>query len=534
MPDKSKSGNSSAAKKVKPESKDNGKSSSNGNGKPPGNDGASGDGQPDFSQMKTSDGRDVGMGPDGSPMPIGPRPSLMNGGIQSTANPPKAIISRILGVRTRNYAGPLDRLGNLTVIGDQPLFMRYYIPAMLRDPEIWYGIEMLKGPIISKAKYKVVSPIPEVSEYVDRQIKRFWTRGVPLSLSAMVYGYIGLETVYHFNKRLGAVEFKGFKYIHPNDSRPVMRDGALIGMMVKRIRRSIASTKDSVAPLAQSLADHVYWSTASEGMYLGLPKIFWAVHDQKNHRWFGRSRLEGAFIPWYECWQPQGFRSIRHGWFYRNCYDSGVIKHPPGSTPDEEGNEVLNSLLAQEMLDRRETGAGIAMENSPEGMLGWDYTPPQAFSVPEGLFDYGDSLRDEKWEGIGVPPEVAKAEATGSFAGRRVPQQAFYSFLQEIANEQMFDFDEQCLRWLVELNYGPEADYEIEPVSIMETLQQEEMGGITGHMPGDENDPFYSGGNSGGGGGSPLVQSGGRVEDRDSNAFNAAEQKFTQNAKAKK
>lgn len=449
------------------------------------------------------------------PIPVGPKPSLANGLIESTAAPNMAQAAKLLKAYGRRYNGPLGSLSGRAILPEQPLFRRYYIDAMMRDPEIYYGVQMLCGPIISKAKYKVISQDEEVSSFVERQIKRFWQRGLPISLqSAVTYGRVGLEVIYAYNEQFQSIEFKQFKYFHPNDTQPVIVDGFLKGMKIRNIPRRQDNGTTAV--------DH----TPNGEMYLGLPKIFWAVHDQKYNRWYGRSRLEGAFIPWYEYWQPQGARNIRHGWFYKNCYDSGVIKHPPGSTPDENGNQIPNVMIAQQMLDLRETGAGVALENAMDGMPGWDYIPPAANKSPEGLQEYMYDLRDEKWQGLAVPPEVAKVEDTGSFAGRRVPQQAFYSFLQEIANEQMYDFDEQCLRYITKLNYGERAHYELEPVSIMETLMQEEMGGITGHLPGDETDPFYQGGQD-------MNVGGGRIEDRSSNSFNKAEQTFTKGAKGK-
>lgn len=460
-----------------------------------------------------------------------PKPTYANGMLTSSASPNMQAVQRLLGIRTRRYEGVLNRYSSAVTIGDAPMFMRYYIPAMLRDPEIWYGIEMLRGPIISKTKYKVISTNPEIVEYVERQIKRFISRGLPSSLSSLTFGHIGLETLYRWNAEHQFVEFHKFRYIHPNDSRPVLNDGELVGIVVNQVRSYVA-TDDRVLSRMSVGGDVGLWQNGGSNTFLRGPKAFWAVHDQKNHRWYGRSRLEGAFIPWYECWQPQGYRSIRHGWFYKSCYDSGAIEYPAGSTQDEEtGEEIPNIQLAMEMLDRRETGAGIAYEASMMETGGWKYIPPTGYEMPEGLFDYGDKLRDEKWEGLGVPPEVAKAEQTGSFAGRRVPQQAFYSFLQEIANEQVFDFDEQVIRYLVALNFGMDASYDIEEVPILVTLQQEEMGGITGHLPGDENDDFYTGGQQSQSGG--TVQSGGRIEDRDSNGFNKAEAAFTKGAKAK-
>lgn len=454
---------------------------------------------------------------------------------------------------TRGYKGPMAGLRHQAVLNsNEPLFFRYWIPAMMRDPHMWYGIEMLKGPIISKAKFTIESEDSAVQEYAQRQLNRFLTRGLPVSLKCLIYGYCGLETKYKFNRNQEVMDFDKFHYIHPNDVRPVLEDGELRGMMVRRIqpsKRQQSTTaqgsqyqeRQTPAPSGNSYQNGAY--DFQQGFYLGLPKIFWAVHDKTYHPWYGRSRLEGAFIPWYETWQPQGFRNIRHLWMYKNAFDSGVIKYPEGSTQDEYGNEILNIDLATQMLDRKETGGGFALPSTISGEEGgWDWIPPEGIPVPDGLFEYGDSLRDEKWEGIGVPPEVAKSEDSGSFAGRRVPQQAFYSFLQEIANEQVFDWDEQCLQFLVRLAFGPEAEYTINPIPILLTLQQEEMGTVTGHMPGDENDDFYSGGGASepgmdGNGGSEFQEeplSNGRIEDRSTNGFNKAEQIATKNSKSKK
>ena len=417
----------------------------------------------------------------------------------------KAVAKNLLRTMTLGYRNSTSPLANYDVLDrNQPLFHRYWIPAMERDPHLWYGFQMLRGPIISKAKYKVLSNNPDVEHFVDSHIKRFWTNGIPLTLTSMEYGYCGSEVLYRYNKQTGCIEYKGMKFIHPNHVRPVLHKSKLVGMRVFNIRRT--------ANQFQSL---------KEKRYVPLPKCFWTVHERRAHRWYGRSRYQGAFIPWYETWQPKGFRNIRHLALYKYSFDGGIIKYPPGSVQDPEtGEEIPNARIAQQMLDMREAGAGLALPSSFDGEGGWEYESPETPGIPETLFIYGDSLRDEKWEGIGVPPEVAKNEGTGSFAGRRVPQQAFYSFLQDIANEQLYDFDEQVLRFLVRLNYGEEeaCSYDIEPIPILVTLQQEEMGVVTGKMP-EQTDPNAMD--------QPL--SNGRIEDRDSNAYNQQEQAMAQN-----
>jgi hypothetical protein len=328
------------------------------------------------------------------------------------------------------------------------------------------------------------------------------------------------------------MEFNNIKYIQPEHARPVLNpDGSLIGMYVKEVGQSEYN----------GIAD--YNNKDEQGnVFVPLRKMLWTVHDRKSNRWYGRSRYEGAFIPWFETWQPKGFRNIRHLWLYKNAFDSGVIRYPEGYTPDPvTGTPIPNVVIAQQLADQRESGASIIMPSatSPDGLGDWDYEQPKGMTVPEGLFMYGDSLRDEKWEGLGVPPEVAKNEGTGSFAGRRVPQQAFYSFLQEIANEQIYDFDEQVVRFLVFLNFGPNVEYEIVPIPILVTLQQEEMGTVTGDIPDDSGTQNIDPGGQSVENGleeeedpdNPFPDEGppeetlsnGRIEDRGSNAFNIAE-----------
>lgn len=195
------------------------------------------------------------------------------------------------------------------------------------------------------------------------------------------------------------------------------------------------------------------------------------------------------------------------------------------------------------MLDRKETGSSIALPHKPGAEdRDWEYEDPKGNTPPEGLLEYGDVLRDELWEGIGVPPEVAKSEGTGSFAGRRIPQQAFYSYIQEIANDICWDFVEQIVKKLVKLRNGTNVPFKVLPISIMETLQQEEMGLVTGSMPGQEGEDqpqeFDEEGNpieqEEDQEGNPMQQDDGRVEDRDKNAFNMKQKSMkNQNGKGK-
>jgi hypothetical protein len=438
-------------------------------------------------------------------------------------------IGQFLKVYTKDYKGPTvyGGLYNSLISPERAIFFRHYIPLMMRDPHLWYGMELLKGPIVSKAKFLCESDDTEVIEFVERQFDRFWQRAIDKALDCLVWGYSGSEVEYEFSKSNGTLEFKDLRYLHPSDIKPVIKDGELLAIEIRHAEK----------------CEHSHTTDTNSTIYLKPPKVFWTVHDKKASRWFGRSRLEGAFDSWWEIWQPKGYRGIRHLWYYRHAYDGGVLYYPDGTTQDPEtAEEVSNAIIAQEMLDRKETGSSLALPNKTGENRDWEYENPKGNPPPEGLLEYGDVLRDELWEGIGVPPEVAKQEETGSFAGRRVPQQAFYSYVQQIANEIAWDFDDQIVRKLVKLVYGPDVDYEIVPKPIMETLQEEEMGGGTDAMGeegmeqefDEEGNPIESGDSESN---DPFTENGvpkaGKVEDRDSNAFNMKEKSMKKNGISK-
>jgi len=329
---------------------------------------------------------------------------------------------------------------------------------MLQDPRIGFGIELLKGPILSKAKFIIKTKDKRVKEYIIRQITRFWRNGAKTSLNSIIYGFSGSEVIYKYNHNTGYIEYKKLKHLRSLDTRPVTRDDEMIAMQVGSIK-----------------------SDSGKGfVYLPKQKYLWAVHDETFNRWYGRSRLLRAFIPWHEQWMPEGYRDIRQLWFYKNAYQGVTIKFPSGSTPDENGTMIPNALIAQEMADKSATGSSLLLPKSPDDSQSWEAEQAKGVAIPDGLLDYGDKLGSEIWEALGIPPEVIESDGTGAFNGRKVPQQAFFSILQEMISEQITAFNECVLEGLVALNFGSSVEYEIEPVSLLDIMQQEEMGAITG------------------------------------------------------
>ena len=347
---------------------------------------------------------------------------------------------------------------------NRPLFTLWHVDAMLTDARVRFGLDLLRGPIISNSHFAVYTKNLALKDFLERQLNRFKQNSLPIALRCMDYGFLGCEVLYRSVENL--LQFDKLKFLHPHNTRVVTKQGNYCGIEVGRVGQADAAT------------------------FIGRPKSFWTVHARDSHIWYGRSRLRGAFLAWNEIWSEHGYRDQRRVWFFKNAYAGPKIGYPPGSTPSEEpGTPPLDHrIIAQEMVDKMVTGTGVTypvVGQGPQG--GWMIEDARPLSIPEGLLEYGDQLRDEIWEGMGIPPEVARAEGTGAFAGRRVPQQAFYSVLQEIIQDIITDFDEQVLLPLTKMNFGSGQSYEIECFGLLaedtsddpNTVEAGQAGGAT-------------------------------------------------------
>lgn len=363
---------------------------------------------------------------------------------------PNVHASLLLGPpKTAQYEPPDTALAAHLYHPNRPFFHIQAIDAMLTDARVIFGLKLIRGPILSNARFLINTKNAALKEFLVTQVNRFWRTSAPVALRNLDYGYVGCEVLYRaFNNQL---QFDKLKFLHPHTTRVVTRKGEMTGIEVTRVGN---------LPL----------------LYLGQPKCLWTTHQPDQHQWYGRSLLRGAFLAWNEVWSDHGYRDQRRLWFYKNAYSGPRIGYPSGRAPSEiQGAAPISyRRIAQEMLDKMVTGTGCVYPMGGE----WEFEDAKPIAIPEGLLEYGDQLRDEIWEGMGIPPEVARAEGTGAFAGRRIPQQAFYSVLQEIVQDLITSLDEQILAPLVRMNFGNSEEYEIECFGLLRTTPEEEQGQV--------------------------------------------------------
>lgn len=340
-----------------------------------------------------------------------------------------------------------------------PPFTPHWIPYMLRDSRVQFGLRMIKGPILSASRFYIDDPKSSgdkhspLKKFVIRNLTRFWRESAVKALRAIEWGYSGHEALYKLRHDL--ITFDALKVIQPKDVKVLTKDGNKVGISVQKVKGRRGK------------------------VYLGGPKGLWHVVGREENPWYGTSRLTGCFGPWLEFYDNGGAKDVRRLYYHKYAFAGETGYYPPGHIPGEDGSygrsgkEVMRSIL-----EKRKTGGVIMFPNTydSEGRREWELLP--ATTGPGGIdvLQYHSDLKKEIFEGMGIPSEVVEAAQVGSgWSGRRVPESAFFSMLQELVNWLVYDFNQQVLLPLVELNYGiSEPDYEIIPFGLAHGSEGEE------------------------------------------------------------
>jgi hypothetical protein len=361
-----------------------------------------------------------------------------------------------------------------TFVTKAPPFTLRDVSSMLVDFRIRWGLWMIKGPMLCKSKFFVKCDDPVVKEFLINTVTRFWRTSAMRAMKAFEWGYSCSEALYVVKK--DQIQFNYLKDIHSVDAKALTRNGFICGSRVSRIPKRGISNNGKVDIFG--------------------PRKFWHVHNREGNPFYGQSRLFGSYLPWIELWGDGGYRDSRRLFYHKYAYDGGGIYVPEGST--NVGNDgsgrprsVSNVELGRNVVEKMKAGGtmtlpGVTDEN---GKRKWEKIPVEVRPTPSGIMEYGETLKDEMWEGLGIPPEIGRAQGTGAYAGRIVPLIGFYSTLQELIYWLISDADEQIFRPLVSFNFGPDVEYEIIPFSILDEAMREDDGGTDG-LPDDGGNPM--------------------------------------------
>lgn len=346
----------------------------------------------------------------------------------------------------------------------RPRFTWLEVERMRYDPQIQFGLRILRAPLFG-VTWKVRADSDVMQRWIDREWSKVYRRMVPRLVRAYEYGCAAGEVVYQERRSKSTgrtrIHFADFLDLHPRDARPLVYHrgrlaGSLAGIRVSRV----ANSESGVG-----------------GLFLDRRHGFWFSGEAEYGGWYGRPRLAGAHETWLEKRGRHGAIDARR-LFYKKCAFRGPrVRYPVGTTDmgtAETGPmPVSNQDIARELVEKFENGGVLALPSVklPDGGDAWTWEDPQAFADVAGLLEYPKQLDKEILIGLGILPELVEASQVGSgYSGRAIPAQVFFTSMDEFVQLVFEAIDTQVMRFLVRLNFGKGAGYEIVPDSLAQMI----------------------------------------------------------------
>lgn len=323
------------------------------------------------------------------------------------------------------------------------------VEIMRRDYQVSLGLLMLKSPMFT-LEWSVKAKNPEVAKYIDQTMRNIWKPNIMKLLRACEYGYAACEVIYKL-KPDGKIWIETLKEFHPRDVRALSIDHELVGFRVKHVE-------------------------GVNDVDLLSPKGVWFAINREFGGFYGRSLFLNVWDSWFEKRSKDGAIDIRRLWFYKNAFTGGVIRHPIKDYVMPDGTIYAAREMAREQGEKMKTGAVIAFPNvkDEQGNYQWTYEAPVINGNATEIREYPKDLDNEILRGLGIPDTVVTdPNGGGSYAGRRVPERAFYVRLEMIISELMHVLVNQAFKPAVGLNFEGDIDFEIITKPLVEIMSPE-------------------------------------------------------------
>lgn len=358
------------------------------------------------------------------------------------------------------------------------------VEAMREDPQVSLCLSY-RGVPLSVARLKFKARDERVARFVRRQFRRLWRGSLPVALEALPYGHSASEVLY--KKEGGRYEFDRLKYLSPRDVAVWTRQGRAHHVELSSGSRGGRADRPEAAPGAVELPCSLK----------GLPaKGFWFVHDPLYDPWYGRSVCVGAWLPWRLKTLPGGGgMDAISKWFYRHGYRGYTVRHPDAVYQDDANQTPLAAQdLAQQMMESMKVGADVAMSSAKDehGDYLWKV---ESYGEVNGsaadMIEYVKGFLDVQIQrGVGIPDGVITDDGAGGYAGRKIPEDAYYAACEQDLNALVELFDEQVVWPLVRLNFGKGSPYAVAPLPLVPVRQQAAQEQQQGALGGDGENPL--------------------------------------------
>lgn len=351
-----------------------------------------------------------------------------------------------------------------------PRWSNLYAIQMLATPAVQLGLRYIKAPIFNMhfeaagqgaapawngqtesgtkgVKGVVESPDADVAEFVAATLNRFWSAGLVEALECVQFGTAAGIPVYKQGDD-GKVQYRRLRGVRHTDCLA----------FVDRQRRVGAIQ-----------------SSRQGGFTYKSPRCFWLPLEPEFGSLYGTPRTLGGFHPWWLLTMPNGAIDAMCKWYFKCSAHAGIIRHPDGSIKENDGTQTFYRDVARQIVEYGQAMAVFTLPSrkNDKGDYDWSFEPAKINGSGREYLELVENLKKQIWEGMGIPPEVIQAGEQGGFAGRRVPQAAFYQSLESLRDSVVVAVQQYILDWLVLANFGRPVEYDIvcDPLSPADSQQ---------------------------------------------------------------
>ena len=98
---------------------------------------------------------------------------------------------------------------------NRPVFSGSVIREMMSDPRVIFGLWLIKGPILSNARFKIETEDEELKKFLITNVTRFWRNSAARALKSVEWGFSASEVMYRVVD--GQIHFDILKDLHSLD-----------------------------------------------------------------------------------------------------------------------------------------------------------------------------------------------------------------------------------------------------------------------------------------------------------------------------
>lgn len=314
---------------------------------------------------------------------------------------------------------------------------------MKLDYQVSIGLSIIKLPILAQ-NWSVRCADEKIRLFVKQTLRPVWRRLMKNTLTSVDYGYVVCEKVWENEKvKLTTGEDEDMKVLFDRDS--------LIYKKIKAIYpgdvRIVTDKHNTYMGFEQS------GSIGGDDVFVPSEKSFLFTNEEEFSNFYGRSRLKGAYTPWY---MKQIVMQFLMKYLERRGIPPIIVTAPPGHIRKQDGT-LIDNLTSGLNLGKSMLSNTVGVKPYTESKNG---NPQWAIEYLKDDQRGSQFLEVLNWLDVGIlrgilVPEraITQDSGTGTFSMSQTHADFFLLAEEGLITDIEEAYNEQIVQPLVNVNF---------------------------------------------------------------------------------